>query len=112
MSAYAWWCERHRQIFDNYMSRGCPDCEDERIARRVIEMMRHDAVTEEDRTATEPDTTPVTLRFARKRGDTYIAVADAVATLRAVIPLSKSNAELIESIELEWRRAADRAFSR
>lgn len=112
MSAYAWWCDRHRRIFGNYMSRGCPDCEDERIARRVIEMMRHDAVTEGDRMATDLDTTPVTLRFARKRSDTYIAVDDAVATLRAVIPLTESNADLIESIELEWRRAADRAFSR
>lgn len=43
MSAYAWWCDRHRRAFDNYMSRGCPECEDERIARRVLALMRRDA---------------------------------------------------------------------
>lgn len=58
------------------------------------------------------DTTKVNLMFCRRQGDTYIDIDGAVATLRAVLPLTPAIVALIDSIELEWRRAAEKAFSR
>lgn len=65
---------------------------------------------EPNRLSDERDSTQVTLMFVRKQGgDTYIAVDSALATLRAMLPLNA--ASVIEDIELEWRRAAEKALS-
>jgi hypothetical protein len=61
---------------------------------------------------TTHDTTQLYLRFYRLAGLTYIAVDDAVATLRAVLPDGAAFVEFVEGVELDWRRAAERAFSR
>lgn len=54
----------------------------------------------------------VYLRFYRREGVTYIAIDDAVATLRAVLPDGAAFVAFVEGVELDWRRAAERAFSR
>lgn len=56
--------------------------------------------------------TELYLRFYRREGLTYIAINDAVATLRAVLPDGTAFVDFVEGVELNWRRAAERAFSR